>query len=140
MPQDRHVVLEKLRAELEFIESGGYHNPAHASWRPQFVFEDSPMCLNRDSTKPRRPCVECALMEFVPKGLAKERIPCRYIPLNDRGETIDSFYRSGTRDELEAAVAQWLTRAIKRLERESKEWQPAETPIIHVKAKFVGSR
>jgi len=136
--QDRRIVLEKLRAELAFIESGGYRNPVGAQWRAQFIFEDSPTCLNRDPTEPRRPCSECVLAGFIPEGLSEKRIPCRYIPLNERGETIDSFYGTGTQEELEAAVVKWLKTTIERLEWENERalWAQ-ETFEIHVKAKVV---
>ena len=133
MPQDRQVVLKSWRADLAFVESGGCGSPARAQWRPRFVFEDSPTCLNRDPTKVRKPCSECALAEFLPEGLGKKRIPCRYIPLNERGETIDLFYRTGTQEELEAAVVKWLTRTIERLSAQ-------ERSEIHVKAKFVSAK
>jgi len=140
MPQDRQVVLEKLQAELAFVERGGYRKPARAEWRPQFIFEDSPTCLNRDPTKPRRPCSECVFAEFVPEGLGKKRIPCRYIPLDERGETIDSFYRTGTQEELEAAVMKWLKATINRLEQENAQaLSSEEPPVVHVRAKFVSA-
>jgi hypothetical protein len=41
-------LLGVLKSELEFLNSGGYHKP---SWRPQFVFQDSPTCMNRDNPK-----------------------------------------------------------------------------------------
>jgi hypothetical protein len=140
VPQDRQVVLETLRAELAFIESGGYRNPARAQWRPQFVFEDSPTCLNSDASKPRKPCSECVLAEFVPEGLDNKRIPCRYIPLNESGETIDSFYRTGTQEELEAAAIEWLKATIKRLETETAEATvKQERPEVPVRAKFLST-
>jgi hypothetical protein len=135
--QNRRAVLRTLRAELVFLESGGYRHPSHAAWRPQFVFEDSPTCLNRDPAAPRKPCSECALAQFLPKGLGVKRIPCRYIPLNEGGATIDSFYRTGTREELESAVGGWLKATIERLDREeAEELHAQERSEIHVKAKF----
>jgi hypothetical protein len=140
MLPDRQIVLEKLRAELAFIEGGGYRHPARAQWRPQFIFEDSPTCINRDPTKPRRPCRECALAEFVPEGFGKKRFPCRYIPLNECSETVDSLYRTGTQEELETTVAKWLKGTIKRLEQENAQVQSSEErPEIHVKARFVSA-
>ena len=80
------------------------------------------------------------LAEFVPEGLGKKRIPCRYIPLNERGETIDSFYRTGTQEELEAAVMKWLKATINRLEQENAQaLSSEEPPVVHVKAKFVSA-
>jgi hypothetical protein len=137
MSEGRSVVLEALRAELVVVESGGYRNPARAQWRPQFIFEDSPTCINRDPTKPRRPCRECALAEFVPEGFGKKHYPCRYIPLNESGETVDSLYRTGTQKELETAVVKWLKGTIKRLERKNTQARSVEErPEIHVKARF----
>ena len=138
MLRDRQTLLEKLRGELAFIESGGYRNPAHAEWRPQFMFEDSPTCLNRDPTQSRKPCSGCALVAFVPEGFAKKPVPCRYIPLNERGETVDSFYRTGTHEELEAAVVRWLKTTIDRLEQENEEPPTTdETPKNPRKARLV---
>lgn len=137
MGQNRQAVLSTLRAELSFLESGAYRNPSHAAWRPQFMFEDSPTCLNRDPTVPRKPCSECALARFVPNSSGFQRVPCRYIPLNETGGTIDFFYRTGTQEELERAVRGWLTATIQQLEREeAEELRGQERPEIHVKAKF----
>ena len=47
-------------------------------------------------------------MKFVPDELQKENSPCRYIPLNENGESIDYFYRCGTQLETEEALAGWL--------------------------------
>jgi hypothetical protein len=115
---DRHL-LTVLKAELQFLEEGGYRHSLHAPWRPQFIFEDSPTCLNYRSSQKQRPCSECILMRFVPADCRGERIPCRHIPLNVAGYTIDTYYRLGTHEEVEAAVATWLRKAIEKLERES---------------------
>jgi hypothetical protein len=45
-----------------------------------------------------------------------EQAPCRHIPLNDEGETLDSLYNTGTDDEVETAVAKWLRAEIRALE------------------------
>ena len=116
MCKDNRDLLTVLRSELEFLEKGGYRNTARAGWRPHFIFQDSPTCLNFDPIQPQRPCSECALMQLIPADTAKRKIPCRFIPLNDRGETIDSFYRSGTAEELESAFGGWLRSTIERLE------------------------
>lgn len=138
---DKRDLLDVLKAELEFVEKGGYRHTARAAWRPQFVFQDSPTCLNFDPTQPRRPCSDCALMQLVPEDLRGKKIPCRFIALSERGETVDSFYRSGTQEELEAAVRQWLSTTIARLEREKVETlRVSEHPEVHVRAKFVTDR
>lgn len=110
---DKRNLSEVLRSELEFLNSGGYRQ---ISWRPRFIFEDSPTCLNYGFSERQEPCSECILMQFVPPEKRGEKVPCRYIPLNERGDTIESLYRSGTQDELESALRTWLTREIENLE------------------------
>jgi hypothetical protein len=38
--------IEILKAELDFLEGGGYGRSVHAPWKPTSVFLDSPTCLN----------------------------------------------------------------------------------------------
>ena len=128
-------LLIALKAELAFIEKGGYRHTARAAWRPYFMFQDSPICLHFDPLTNPKPCSECVLMRFVPENVRNHKIPCRYIPLNEREETVDLFYRCGTQDELEAAVKDWLKTAIARLEREQTESAPRENAQDHPKTK-----
>ena len=101
MSTDKRDLLSVLRRELEFLEKGGYRETGKVPWRPQFIFQDSPTCLNFDLSQQPKPCSDCTLTQLVPENLRDKKTPCRYIPLNEKGETIDSFYRSGTRSELE---------------------------------------
>jgi hypothetical protein len=55
-------------------------------------------------------------MELVPQSRRKEKVPCRFIPLNDRGDTVDSLYRCGTQQELETALTEWLRKTIHEME------------------------
>jgi hypothetical protein len=57
-------------------------------------------------------------MKFVPDELKNENIPCRFIPLTEKGETIDYFYRCGTQLEMEEALADWLRSQITRIEQQ----------------------
>jgi hypothetical protein len=59
-------------------------------------------------------------MDFVPVELRTQPSPCRLIPLTDKGETIDYFYRSKTQPELEEALARWLRDQISRIEEQSE--------------------
>jgi hypothetical protein len=134
MSNDKRDLLTMLKAELEFVEKGGYRNTNLSAWRPQFIFQDSPTCLNFDSTQPPSPCSDCAMLQLVPPDQRSRKVPCRYIPLNEQGETIESFYRSGTRDELESALRKWLVTAIQHLEK-SRHSANCGEPEIHVRAK-----
>src|SRR5215831_12087203 len=100
------------------------------------MFEDSPTCFNRDPTKERRPCSECPLIAFVPQDQCKKGSPCRYIPLNELGETVDSLYHTGTQEELEAAAVNWLKVTIEMLQREGGE-ASQKALTVPVKGKVV---
>jgi hypothetical protein len=115
MPDTNHL-LTVLRAELAFLEKGGYRRGPRHPWRPNFVFEDSPTCINFNEKQARQPCTECPLIDFVPASAREKQYPCRHIHLTERGETVNSFYEWGTQEELEAALAGWLKRTIRQLE------------------------
>jgi hypothetical protein len=123
MSKDNRNLLDVLKFELEFLEQGGYGRLPREAWRPRFIFEDSPTCMNFNS-KDREPCSECLLMQFVPEDARKEQTPCIHIPLSLSGDTLDSLYRTGTQQEIEAALGDWLRATIHRLEVEQKR-QPA---------------
>ena len=116
MANDERELLAVLKAELAFLELGGYRNTPTAQFRPQFVFEDSPTCLNFDRTKDPRPCRECVMTSLVPADCLGEKFPCRHIPLNEAGFSIDTYYRLGTFEEAEAATRTWLRKIIASLE------------------------
>jgi hypothetical protein len=118
MAQSKKDVLTTLQAEVAFVERGGYRTPQQAAWRPQFVFEDSPTCLNFRNFGERRPCSQCALIDFVPKRHQEGQFPCRYIPLDDHAHTLDFLYRTATEKEAHAIVANWLRKTIAQLKYE----------------------
>ena len=135
MAKDRQVLLDVLNAELEFLAKGGYQHPARATWRPQFFFQDSPTCLNFDPDQRPKPCADCPLTEFASADSQQKKYPCRYIVLNEQGDTLDSLYRCGTQEEIASAVMDWLSVQIARLERANVESAAAsEDPELHVKA------
>ena len=118
--KDERNLLDVLKAELKFLEGGGYSNRARFPWRPNFVFEDSPTCLKFGAKEAPRPCSECLLMQFVPEDRKKLAYPCRQIPLTPVGESVAHFYESGTEQELEMALKGWLQRKITELEAAEK--------------------
>ena len=118
--KDERNLLDVLKAELKFLEGGGYSSRARFPWRPNFVFEDSPTCLNFEAKKAPQPCSECQLMQFVPEDRKKLAYPCRQIPLTTAGESVAHFYECGTEQELERALKGWLLRKIAELETGEK--------------------
>lgn len=118
MQRDERDLLEVLKFELKFLEDGGYGRSPQAVWRPQLIFEDSPTCMNFNSPEDPVPCTDCVLIQLVPPDFRSEQIPCRHIPFDASGETLDSLYRYGDQVEIEEVVGGWLRATIKRLEDE----------------------
>jgi hypothetical protein len=123
MSKDQRDLLEVLKSELEFLEKKGYDLAPRAAWRPQFIFEDSPTCWNRDRKENPDPCSDCVLTQLVPPECRSERTPCRHIPFNAAGETLDSLYRYSAQDEIEQTVGSWLRSVIQQLEDQRKAGQ-----------------
>jgi len=119
MRKDERDLLEVLRLERDFLEKGGYQSSRN-SWRPHFIFEDSPTCINYDCKESPRPCTDSVLMHLVPPERRLEKFPCRHIPLDASGQTLDSLYRYCDQQEVEGTVGQWLRATIGRLEEERR--------------------
>jgi hypothetical protein len=118
MQKDERDLLDVLEFELKFLEDGGYGRSPKAAWRPQLIFEDSPTCMNFSLAENPGPCTDCVLIQLVPPEFRSEQIPCRHIPFDSSGETLDSLYRYGDQVEIEEVVGGWLRATIKRLEEE----------------------
>jgi len=118
MLKDERDLLEVLRFELQFLKDGGYGRSPRTPWRPPYIFEDSPTCMNFDSKENPGPCIDCVLIYLVPAQHRSEKIPCRHIPLNDSGETLDSLYKNNNQYEIEEAVGKWLQTTLQQLEHQ----------------------
>jgi hypothetical protein len=116
MEKDERDLLEVLKFELEFLKKGGYGRSPREVWRPQFIFEDSPTCMNYDCKENPEPCTHCVLTQLVPPGFRSAKTPCRYISLNEAGETLDTLYRYDNQPEVEETVGNWLRTTIAALE------------------------
>ncbi|MGH9544580.1 MAG: hypothetical protein ACRD23_05130 [Terriglobales bacterium] len=128
MREDNRKLLELLKFELNFLEDGGYGRSPRTPWRATHVFEDSLTCLNFGDPSHQHPCSECLLMQFVPDERKTESSPCRFIPLTDKAETVDYFYRYGTQPDLEDTLAAWLRKQISRIEQRSSD--ETESPTV----------
>ena len=133
MQKDERDLLEVLKFELQFLEDGGYGRSPRTPWRPQYIFEDSLTCMNYDSKENPGPCSDCVLMQLVPPERRSETIPCRHIPFNASGQTLDSLYRYNNQIETEETVGNWLQATIQRLQderaasRKAHNKQPAQS-------------
>jgi hypothetical protein len=120
MENNLQTLLNLLKAELEFVEGGGYRRSARSPWRAPYVFEESPNCPNFFDRTRQHLCQECWLMRFVPLDYQDEQVPCRFVQLGN-GVTVDSLYRCETPAESEDALRSWLHERIHELELELSE-------------------
>ena len=116
MPQDERDILEVLRAELDYIEKGGYGRSVRAPQRPTSIFQDSLTCLNFGYPYRARPCAECALDSFVPPERRADEVPCHHIPLGADGATVAGLEAEDNQSRLEERVKAWLRAKIKEIE------------------------
>jgi len=112
----RQGLLQLLKAELQFVESGCYRLSERSPWRPPYVFEESPSCPNYSDRSRPHLCADCWLMQFVPPDLRDEQVPCRFVQLTPEGITIDSLYRYGSTAETEEVLSRWLRQRIREIE------------------------
>jgi hypothetical protein len=116
MAQDNRDVLEVLKAELEFIEQGGYGRSVKTPWKPTSAFQDSLSCINYGYPYRAHPCSECHLLDFVPPDGQAESVPCHHIPLNEAGETVETLEAEDNQQKLEESLKIWLRARINQLE------------------------
>jgi len=115
--KDERDLLDVLRAELEFLEKGGYGRSPREPWVRPMIFQDSPACMNYDSKDNPGPCEECVLMQLVPSEQRAGNIPCHKIPLNTAGDTLESLYRYAEDRDVEEIYGKWLREVIERVEQ-----------------------
>src|SRR5215813_1561059 len=116
MDSTRQKVLQRLKDEIAFLDSGGYRRSPNFPWRARYIFEESPSCPNFGKrTRPCR-CVDCWLMEFVVSDRHTDQVPCRFVQLTHLGVTVESLYRYGTLQETEETLRAWLQERIRELE------------------------
>ena len=118
MTIDERDILEVLKEELEFIESGGYGRSVRTPWHSKSTFQDSLSCINYGYPYRAHPCNECHLLDFVTPEHRTDDIPCHFIPLNTDGETIEDLERQDNQAKLEREVTGWLRDRIKQIEEE----------------------
>jgi len=118
MTTDERDILDLLKNELAFVESGGYGRSVRTPWLFKSVFQDSLSCINYGYPYRAHPCNECHLLEFVTPEHQTEQVPCHYIPLNADGETIEDLELQDNQAKLEREVGRWLRDRIKQIEEE----------------------
>lgn len=130
MQRDDRDLLEVLKFERQFLRDGGYGRSPRTPWKPQLIFEDSPTCMNFNSARVG-PCSNCVLIGLVPAEFRGAQVPCRYIPFDESGATLDSLYHHGDQQQTEGTVEHWLDATIQKLEAEraaGPRSHPSPTP------------
>ena len=115
MSKDDRDILELLKAELNFLEKGGYGRSVKTPWFQTSPFQDSPSCA---CFPLRSHDGECALMRFVPTERREESVPCHFIPLNELEDTAETLETKGDQQQLEESIKTWLRATIRRIEQE----------------------
>ena len=121
MTKDKRDTLEVLKAELDFIEKGGYGRSVKTPWQPTSIFQDSTSCLNFADLERKHPCSECLLIDFVPPENRLDEVPCHHIPLNAAGETIDELEWKEDQRKTEEDLKTWLRSTIDELQKRGLE-------------------
>jgi hypothetical protein len=116
MAKDDRDILEVLRAELDFIEKGGYGRSPRTPWKAKSPFQDSLTCINYAYPEKVHPCSACHLIDFVPGDRRSEEVPCHFIPLNESGETLDELESEDNQQKLEEVLKTWLRAKINEIE------------------------
>lgn len=119
MTKRQEELLRALRFELEFLRHGGYGRAVRTPWIATSVFQDSPTCLNFDEPARPHPCDECLLMQFVPEEHRNDDVPCHQIPLNEKGDTVETLFEFKRACIAEDVLEKWLADAIARVEAEA---------------------
>ena len=118
MVYDERDILQLLKAELDFIEHGGYGRSVRTPWQSKSNFQDSLTCINYGYPYRAHPCNECHLLDFVSLEDQAKEIPCHHIPLDEAGETIEGLEAEDNEAKLEQKVKDWLRAKIAEIEEE----------------------
>ena len=127
MAFDDRDILEVLREELAFLGGGGYRGSSGPSLSKS-IFQDSATCLNYGYPYRAHPCNECQMLDFVTPEHQNQWIPCHFISLNERGETIAVLEQHDNEDQLEHVVRDWLQSSINVIEEERSQLAMAGCP------------
>lgn len=119
MGMDKIEMIQQLKFEVEMIEKGGYHPSVREARREPEIFRDSITCLNVGLEEKEHACSSCFLSEFAPAEVRNSSGDiCHQIPLNEKGDTVESLKAECDPYKLQAAVLGWLKNTVAKLEQE----------------------
>ena len=116
---DKKEMIEQLKFEIHMIEKGGYDASGRDPSQNAEIFRDSITCLNVGLEEKEHPCSSCFLSEFAPPEVRNSTGDiCHKIPLNEKGDTVESLKAEDDPQKLQTTVLNWLKRTIAKLEEE----------------------
>jgi hypothetical protein len=116
---DKLEMIKQLKFEIQIIEKGGYYPSVREPRHVPENFRDSVTCLNVGLEEKGHPCSSCFLSEFAPPEVRNSKDDvCHKIPLNDKGDTVESLKEEGDPNKLQANVLAWLKNTVAKLEQE----------------------
>jgi len=116
---DKKEMVEKLKFEIEMMEKGGYYPSVRNARHTPEIFRESITCLNVGLEEKEHACSSCFLSEFAPPELRYTSGDiCHKIPLNEKGDTIESLKPQGDPYKLQLIVLNWLKKTVAKLEQE----------------------
>jgi hypothetical protein len=117
---DKKEMIQQLKFEIEMIEKGGYYPSVREARHTPEIFRDSITCLNVGLEEKEHACSSCFLSEFAPAEVrnSKDDI-CHRIPLNEKGDTVESLKAEGDPYKLQAMVLSWLKKTVAELQQET---------------------
>ena len=117
---DTKEMIEKLKFEIEMIEKGRYFPSVREPRQNPEIFRDTITCLNVRLEQKKYPCSSCFLSEFVPAEFRDSAgTICHKIPLNEKGDTIESLEADDDPYKLQEAVLGWLKNTVRTLEQKT---------------------
>ena len=126
------------------IEKGGYYPSVREPRRDPEIFRDSITCLNVGLEEKAHECSSCFLSEFAPPEVCNSNEDiCHKIPLNEKGDTVESLKAEGDPYKLQGIVLSWLKKTVAKLEQEvaastSGIANLCETPGLLAQTKSLG--
>jgi hypothetical protein len=119
MAFDKQEMIEQLKFEIQMLEKGRYYPSVREPRQNPEIFRDSVTCLNVGLEEKEHPCSSCFLSEFAPPELRNSQGDvCHRIPLNQKGDTVESLKAEDDPYKLRATVLGWLKKTVAKLEKE----------------------
>jgi hypothetical protein len=119
MSFEKKEMIAQLKFEIRMIEQGGYSPSVHEPRHSPEVFRESVTCLNVGLEEKEHPCSSCFLSEFVPPEFRDSNDDiCHKIPLNEKGDTVESLKAKGNPEKIQTELLGWLKNTVAKLERE----------------------